>query len=424
MAPPDPILGVAAAFQADPSPLKVNLGIGAYRDEQGKPIVLKCVREAEKRIAENHSLMKEYLPIQGLADFLKQTSAVIFGKDSPAVKEGRIAVVQSLSGTGALRISAEFISMYKPGADVYISNPTWGNHHTIFQKAGLKTKTYRYLNPQMGLDFEVSFPRAACVCSNINYMFSPQGMCADLSAAPRGSVFVLHTVAHNPTGVDPSPEQWKRIADICEERQAVLVFDTAYQGYATGDLSRDAYSVRYFANERNLELMVTQSYSKNFGLYGERIGALNIAVKDKQTAEKVLSQLKGIVRPMYSNPQLHGARLVATVVGDSQLTALWEKELKDMSDRITDMRQALVSSLEQIRCPPPNANFTSWKHITSQIGMFAFTGLSKKHCDVLTNKHHIYCTKNGRFSMAGVNPSNVKYIAEAMKDAITSSAKL
>ncbi|EKX37574.1 hypothetical protein GUITHDRAFT_158574 [Guillardia theta CCMP2712] len=395
MAPADPILGVAVAYNADPSPKKVNLGIGAYRDSEGKPLVLQCVREAEKRIANDEALNKEYLPVQGFDRFLKITPQIIFGKDSPAVVEGRVAVCQSLSGTGALRIAAEFIAMYNPGTMVYISNPSWGNHHTIFKKAGLK-----YLNKTMGLDFD--------------------GMVADLSAAPRGSTFVLHTVAHNPTGVDPSQDQWKKLADVCQE----AIFDTAYQGYASGDLERDAWAVRYFANTRGLELMVTQSYSKNFGLYGERIGALNVAVKSKDTAAKISSQLKGIVRPMYSNPQLHGARLVTWVMEDPALKALWEKELKEMSDRITEMRSSLVAALVEINCPPPNANFRNWNHITSQIGMFAFTGLSEKHCSLLTGKHHIYCTKNGRFSMAGVNPSNVKYIAAAMKDAINSCSKL
>eukprot|EP00287_Rhodomonas_sp_CCMP768_P021677 CAMPEP_0202821550 /NCGR_PEP_ID=MMETSP1389-20130828/10448_1 /ASSEMBLY_ACC=CAM_ASM_000865 /TAXON_ID=302021 /ORGANISM="Rhodomonas sp., Strain CCMP768" /LENGTH=414 /DNA_ID=CAMNT_0049494333 /DNA_START=19 /DNA_END=1263 /DNA_ORIENTATION=+ len=404
MAPADPILGVAVAYAADPDPRKVNLGIGAYRNEQGKPIVLRCVREAEKRIASDESMMKEYLPIQGLDSFLKVTSQVIFGNDSAALRDERVAVVQSLSGTGALRIAGEFIAGAKPGALVYISDPSWGNHHQIFQRSGLETRKYRYLNEQMGLDIE--------------------GMLHDLAKAPKGSVFVLHTVAHNPTGVDPTQQQWKRIADVCQEREAVIVFDTAYQGYASGDLNKDAWSVRYFANERNMELMVTQSYSKNFGLYGERIGALNVLCSDKEAAGRVQSQLKAIVRPMYSNPQLHGARLVALVLGDKALTALWEEELTQMSKQITAMRQALVESLSAIKCPPPSGSFKSWRHITDQIGMFAYTGLSKRQCDILTDKYHVYCTKNGRFSMAGVNPGNVKYIAEAMKDAITNTARL
>jgi len=211
MAPADPILGVAVAYRADPLPpsQKVNLGIGAYRDSDGNPLVLKCVREAEKKIANDMAMNKEYLPVEGLDRFLKNTSAVIFGKESSVIKEGRVAVCQSLSGTGALRIAAEFIAMYHPKSLVYCSNPTWGNHFAIFKKAHLNTTTYRYLNKDMTLDID--------------------GMLADLSAAPKGSTFVLHTVAHNPTGVDPTQDQWKRIADVCIARDAIVLFDTAYQ---------------------------------------------------------------------------------------------------------------------------------------------------------------------------------------------------
>lgn len=381
--------------------MKVNLGIGAYRNNEGKPIVLRCVREAEKKIANDETAMKEYLPIQGLEAFRKVTSAVIFGEDSPAVKEGRIAVVQSLSGTGALRVAGEFIAKYNPGTTVYISDPSWGNHHTIFQRCGLQTKKYRYLSESMGLDID--------------------GMLEDLRAAPEGSTFILHTVAHNPTGVDPTQEQWKKIAEVCKERNAILVFDTAYQGYASGNLEGDAWSLRYFANELDMELFVTQSYSKNFGLYGERIGALNVLCKDKTTADRVLSQLKTVVRPMYSSPQLHGARLVAGVLNEPELKSLWNVELKEMADRINEMRTALVGALNDIKCPLPGPQFADWSHITRQIGMFAYTGLSEAHCKVLTDKYHIYCTKNGRFSMAGVNPGNVKYIADAMKDALATA---
>lgn len=406
MAAADPILGVAVAYNKDPLPLdrKVNLGIGAYRDANGKPLVLQCVREAEKKIAHDTALNKEYLPVEGLDRFLKVTSAVVFGKNSSVIKEGRVAVCQSLSGTGALRIAGEFIKMYHPNSLVYCSDPTWGNHHTIFKKAGLPTTTYRYLTKTMGLDID--------------------GMLADLSAAPKGSTFVLHTVAHNPTGVDPTQEQWQRIADVCVARDAIVLFDTAYQGYASGDLEKDAYSVRYFVEKRGIAVLVTQSYSKNFGLYGERIGALNVVCRDSTQTAKVVSQLKGIVRPMYSNPQLHGARLVALVLEDDNLSALWNQELAEMSTRITDMRAALVGALTAIGCPPPNGMFKDWSHITSQIGMFAYTGLSAKNVQVLANKHHIYCTTNGRFSMAGVNPTNVGMIASAMKDAIASNSRL
>jgi len=403
-APPDPILGVSVAFNADPSDQKVNLGIGAYRDENGKPWVLGCVKEAEKRITDdliNGKINMEYLPVQGLQSFLDQTSKVILGADSPLIQEKKVAVVQSLSGTGALRICAEFLSIYNPGTVVYVSDPTWTNHHNIFKKAGLEVKTYRYLTKTMSLDID--------------------GLLADLKAAPQNSTFVLHTVAHNPSGVDPSPEQWKLIAEVVKEKNAIPVFDTAYQGYATGDLDKDAWSVRYFAHELGLELMVTQSYSKNFGLYGERIGALNIVTKDSETAAKIRSQLNGIIRPMYSNPQLHGARLVAAVVSDPTLYKQWDDELKLMAGRITAVRTALRDALVAISCPTPSTNYSSWDHIVNQIGMFAYTGLEAKHVDILEKKWHIYCTKNGRFSMAGVNLNNAAYIAGAIKDALATA---
>jgi len=403
-APPDPILGVSVAFNADPSDQKVNLGIGAYRDENGKPWVLGCVKEAEKRITDdliNGKINMEYLPVQGLQSFLDQTSKVILGADSPLIQEKKVAVVQSLSGTGALRICAEFLSIYNPGTVVYVSDPTWTNHHNIFKKAGLEVKTYRYLTKTMSLDID--------------------GLLADLKAAPQNSTFVLHTVAHNPSGVDPSPEQWKLIAEVVKEKNAIPVFDTAYQGYATGDLDKDAWSVRYFAHELGLELMVTQSYSKNFGLYGERIGALNIVTKDSETAAKIRSQLNGIIRPMYSNPQLHGARLVAAVVSDPTLYKQWDNELKLMAGRITAVRTALRDALVAISCPTPSTNYSSWDHIVNQIGMFAYTGLEAKHVDILEKKWHIYCTKNGRFSMAGVNLNNAAYIAGAIKDALATA---
>jgi len=403
-APVDPILGVGVAFNKDPAEKKVNLGIGAYRDEAGKPWVLECVKAAEKKLLEDLNagkINKEYLPVTGLAAFLDVTSQVILGKESPLIKEKKVAICQSLSGTGALRISAEFLAQFNPGVDVYCSDPTWGNHHSIFGKAGLKTFKYRYLNKTMGLDLD--------------------GMLEDLGKAKEGSVFVLHTVAHNPSGVDPTEEQWKKIADLAEAKKAICIFDTAYQGYASGDLDKDAFSVRYFAHERGMELMVTQSYSKNFGLYGERIGALNVVCKDAASAIKVQSQLGLIVRAMVSNPPLHGAQLVATVISNDALYKQWDSELKMMSNRIVEMRTALVAALKKIDCPTPNSIYADWSHITSQIGMFAFTGLQKKHVQILAEKWHIYCTDNGRYSMAGVNPNNVDYIAEAMKDALTTA---
>ena len=291
MAPPDPILGVAAAFKADTAADKVNLGIGAYRDAAGKPLVLRCVREAERKIANDESLNKEYVPIEGLDSFLKVTTGVIFGADCAAIKEGRVAAVQTLSGTGALRVAGEFLNAWHPCKDVYISDPSWGNHHGIFQNCGMQTKKYRYLSPAMALDIDA--------------------MLSDLRAADKGSIFILHTVAHNPTGVDPTQDQWRLIAEACKEREAVVIFDTAYQGYASGDLEKDAWAVRHFVNDCGLEVFTTQSYSKNFGLYGERIGALSVVCRDQGMCVCVCARVRvrACVRAMHAFKHAPGPKV-------------------------------------------------------------------------------------------------------------------
>jgi len=393
LAPPDAILGVTLAYNADTSPNKVNVGVGAYRTEEGKPWVLPVVRKVEQKLAADTSLNKEYLPIEGVKSFCEVTTKLLYGVDSPALAQKRIAVCQSLSGTGALRLGSEFIARHFPsGTAVYLPIPTWGNHNKILADARLPAKTYRYYKPETrGLDFE--------------------GMCADLKAAPRGSVILLHVCAHNPTGVDPSREQWAAIADICQERGLFPFFDCAYQGFATGDIQGDAYAVRLFVR-RGLEMCAAQSYSKNFGLYAERIGALSFVCKSQHEAEAVLSQIKVIARPMYSNPPVHGAMLVSSVLTDPHLTAEWESNVKVMSGRIQKMRQMLYDALQANGCPG------DWTHILKQIGMFTFTGLTAPQVQRMIKTHHVYMTSDGRISMAGLNSSNVKYMAEAIKDSV------
>ena len=287
MAPPDPILGVKKRYDADPSGEKVDLGIGAYRNGQGKPVVLGVVREAEKRILSDMKLNKEYLSQQGDARFIECTQRFLFGDESPARKEGRIATVQSLSGTGALRLGAELIAQERPCA-VYVPNPTWGNHNSIFGiGAKLPVHSYRYFDKKtLGLDLK--------------------GMLEDLNNAPMGSCIILHVCAHNPTGVDPTQDQWKEILKVIQERKHLPFFDSAYQGFASGDVDADAYAVRLFDHAK-IEMLVAQSYSKNLGLYGERIGAINVVCLDKKVATAVDSQLGMVVRRMYSNPPRHGA---------------------------------------------------------------------------------------------------------------------
>jgi len=395
-APVDPILGITQAYNADTSPNKVNLGVGAYRDDNGKPYVLKVVRKVEQQLVNNPNIDKEYIPIDGLPDFVKLTSKLILGDNSPALKEGRVVTAQSLSGTGALRIGTAFIKQFFPqNTTVLLSNPTWANHQSIMNHAGVPFKLYRYWSDKTkSLDFE--------------------GLIEDLNAAPEGSVVLLHVCAHNPTGVDPTKEQWQKIANVMQSKKLFPFFDCAYQGFATGDLDGDAYAVRLFV-ERGFELFVTQSYAKNIGLYGERIGAFNIVLNSTKNVEAVRSQVKVIIRAMYSSPPAWGARIVATVLGNTELFNEWVQELKMMSHRIKEMRQALYNRLKE------NGTPGNWNHIVDQIGMFSYTGLNAAQCDILTKKYHVYLVSNGRVSMAGFNSKNFNYVADAIKDAVTSS---
>eukprot|EP00195_Chlamydomonas_chlamydogama_P011440 CAMPEP_0202901242 /NCGR_PEP_ID=MMETSP1392-20130828/14143_1 /ASSEMBLY_ACC=CAM_ASM_000868 /TAXON_ID=225041 /ORGANISM="Chlamydomonas chlamydogama, Strain SAG 11-48b" /LENGTH=435 /DNA_ID=CAMNT_0049587777 /DNA_START=77 /DNA_END=1384 /DNA_ORIENTATION=+ len=389
MAPPDPILGVSEAFKACTHPDKLNLGVGAYRTEDLKPYVLSVVRKAEKKIFDAKE-NKEYLTIEGLDAFRKATVDLLLGSDHPAIKEGRIAVVQSLSGTGSLRVGAGFIARFLKGNTVYISNPTWGNHRNIFGDEGVKWEYYRYFDQEtVGLDFK--------------------GMVEDLEKAPDGSVVLLHGCAHNPTGIDPTKEQWAQIADLCIRKKHVPFFDVAYQGFATGDLDKDAYAPRLFV-DRGLEVIVAQSYSKNLGLYGERVGALVVVTENKDVASRVLSQLKRIARAIYSNPPTHGARIAAEVVNDKELFDEWKAEMQGMAGRIARVRGELRAALE-VKYPGKD-----WSFVTSQIGMFSFTGLSPAQVDNMTNKWHVYMTRDGRISLAGLNSAKVDYLANAIVD--------
>jgi len=364
--------------------------VGAYRDDNEKPYVFEVVKLAQKEIVDEN-MDKEYLPIEGLASFNKAAQQLVFGADHPLSRDGKIVTVQSLSGTGALRVGFEFIKQFIPG-DVYYSDPTWGNHITIIEKAGLSHKKYPYFEPTTkGLNFE--------------------GMYKAIEAAKPGSIVLLHVCAHNPTGVDPTEEQWRILAKLFKKNKLFPFFDSAYQGFATGDLKRDAQSIHIFLEE-GLQMLIAQSFAKNMGLYGERVGALHIVTKSKPVAEKVLSQISLVIRPMYSNPPANGARIASKVLTNPQYRERWEKELKAVSGRIQDMRRALYDELIALKVPG------KWEHIIKQIGMFSYTGLNAKQCECLIDKHHIYLIKNGRISMAGVTSKNVKYIAKAIQDAV------
>jgi len=397
MAPTDPILGTSLAFQADTDPRKVNLGVGAYRTEDGKPYVLNVVLETEAEILKETgtTINKEYSTIDGPADLKTLTQKLAFGDDSEAVASGRIASVQGLSGTGSLRVCAEFTKTFlSPEADeIWISKPTWGNHIAIFQVAGLIVKEYPYYQPETrGFDFE--------------------GMLKALKEdAKPGSMVLLHACAHNPTGVDPTEEQWKAIAAVMQEKKLIPLIDSAYQGYASGSLDTDAFATRLFAN-MGFEMFMCQSFAKNLGLYGERIGMLHVVCNSADEAKVVLSQLKMVVRPMYSSPPIHGALLVKKILGDPAKLAAWKKELSGMADRILEVRSLLRTGLEAKGTPG------TWNHITDQIGMFSFTGLTPMQCERLISEHHIYLLKSGRISLAGLNKANIPYMIDCVDEVV------
>lgn len=385
--PPDSILGVTEAFKCDQNPQKINLGVGAYRDDNGKPYVLPSVIKAECQIMEKH-LDKEYAPITGISDFCNEAIKLALSSESPIIKNKCFASLQSLSGTGALRVGGEFLYKYAPLKTIWIPIPTWGNHNQIFKFSGLEVKTYRYYDPKTcGLDFA--------------------GMVEDLSSAPPESVILLHACAHNPTGVDPKPEQWKELSSLFTKKNLFPFFDMAYQGFASGNVDRDASAVRTFLSDGH-KIALAQSFAKNMGLYGERVGLFSLTTLDTDEAARILSQLKIIARGMYSNPPIHGARIVAEILSNSQLKDQWLGEVKSMADRIISIRHQLKELLAK------EGSIKNWEHITDQIGMFCYTGLNKDMVKTITEEHSIYLTNDGRISMAGVTTKNVGYLAKAM----------
>lgn len=396
-APEDPLFGLARSCKADTSPLKVDLGIGAYRDDNAKPWVLPVVKKADEILRNNPELNHEYAPIAGLADFTSKAAELILGSDSPAVGENRVASLQTISGTGAVHLGALFLAkFYRGNRTVYLSDPTWANHKQIFGNVGLETAAYPYFSKRSkGLDFE--------------------GMKAAIEAAPERSVILLHPCAHNPTGVDPTMDQWKQLAAVIARKRHFPFFDCAYQGFASGDLARDAAAVRYFV-EQGFDLLVCQSFAKNFGLYGERAGCFHLVAgpgaKAAATAGRLASQLAILQRSEISNPPLYGARIASTVLNDAALFAEWEDNLRTMSGRIISMRKALRSKLEAL------GTSGTWSHITDQIGMFSFTGLSEAQVQRLRDEYHIYMTKNGRISMAGLNSRNIDHVAGAIRQVV------
>ncbi|KAF2882696.1 hypothetical protein ILUMI_23481 [Ignelater luminosus] len=394
LGPPIEVFALNKAFADDTFENKVSLGVGAYRTDKGQPWVLPVVREVEKILAADETLNKEYLPILGLDAFSSAATAMLLGKDSAALVENRAFGVQSLSGTGSLRVGAEFLARVLGSKYFYYSKPTWENHRLVFTNAGFEEgREYRYWSESTrGLDIE--------------------GFLEDLRKAPENSIIILHACAHNPTGCDPTQDQWKQIADVMQERKLFPFFDSAYQGFASGDLEKDSWAVRYFVS-RGFELLCAQSFAKNFGLYNERVGNLTFVLNDTSYVPQVKSQVTLIVRGMYSNPPSHGARIVAYVLNNPKFYDQWKEHIRTMSSRIIEMRKALRDALERLSTPG------DWSHITAQIGMFSYTGLNTAQSEHMIKKHHIYMLRSGRISMCGVTPSNVEYVAQAIHETIT-----
>lgn len=388
--PADPILGIVEEFKKDKDPKKVNLSAGTYKDNEGKPYILNCVKSAQKIVLDKN-IDHEYLPIEGLHSFIKNSLKVAYGEDCQALKEEKIVGIQALSGTGSLRIGMEFFQMHYPGnKQVFIPNPSWPNHKNIVARSGMESKEYRYY------DFE-------------NKSLNLQGMLEDLDKAPEKSIVILHVCAHNPTGMDPTDKQWDEIYRVITKKQHLPFFDMAYQGFASGDLVKDSYALRKFSNS-GVKLALAQSYAKNFGLYGQRIGCFSYISDSKQEAGAVESHVKFIARAQYSNPPKYGAHLVDIVLSDPDLTKEWHRELRVMSDRISSMRQALYDGLKG------KGSKLNWEHIIKQIGMFAYTGVSLDQVKKLKNDFHIYLTDDGRISISGLNTKNVDYVAQAFHE--------
>lgn len=390
-APLDQILGVGILFKKDTDPRKVDLGIGAYRTEEGKPYVFEVVKEAEKRLEAEISSGKvnlEYQSSEGNVDYCEFSKKIVWGADLYGTIKSKTVTTQSLGGTGALRISADFLKVFKPGS-IYLPKPTWGNHNNLFKRAGLTVEEYPYWNPKTkGLDID--------------------GLLKRLNEIPEKSTVLLHACAHNPTGVDPSQDQWRQIAKVMKAKNHFPLFDNAYQGFASGDLHKDAFAIRLFT-ELGFQMIVTQSYSKTFGLYGERAGAFHLLTDSETTAENCLTQLRIVIRVNYSNPPIHVMRVVSKILACPNLYSKWTQELAKVAGRINEMRKLLREELEKINTPG------NWDIITNQIGMFSYTGLSKEQCEKLVNEHHIYLINNGRISMSGITKKNVGYIAQSIK---------
>ena len=390
MAPRDPILGLNEQFNADTNPNKVNLGVGVYFDENGKLPLLACVQAAEKTMMESPK-PRGYLPIDGIAAYDAGVKSLVFGADSEAVKSARVATVQAIGGTGGLKVGADFLKRLNPNAKVLISDPSWENHRALFTEAGFTVESYPYYDAATrGVNFD--------------------GMLAALNATAPGTVVVLHACCHNPTGYDITSEQWDQVVATVKAKNLTAFLDMAYQGFAHG-LTQDGAAVQKFV-AAGLNFLVSTSFSKSFSLYGERVGALSVLCQSKEEADRVLSQLKIMIRTNYSNPPTHGGAVVAAVLGNPELRALWEKELASMRERIKQMRTLLVEKLKAAGVKQ------DMSFITQQISMFSYSGLTKDQMVRLRNEFGVYGTDTGRMCVAALNSKNIDYVCASIAKVI------
>ena len=389
-APPDPILGLTEAFKNDPNPRKINLGVGVYKDENGLTPVLNSVKKAEERILSAEK-SKSYLPIDGAPAYTNVVQEMLFGAAHALLGSGRVVSAQAPGGTGALRVAADFLAGQMPNATVWISDPTWPNHPGIFQSAGLQVESYPYFDKNS---------------NGVAY----DALLSALEQIPAGDVIVLHGCCHNPTGVDLSAEQWARVSTLLVERQVLPLIDFAYQGFAEG-LDDDAVGLRTVCQDHG-EVLVASSFSKNFGLYNERIGALTLVGASADAAQAALSHIKRCIRSNYSNPPAHGAAIVGAVLGDADLRTQWEAEVAEMRSRINTMRHLFVETLNE------KGAQQDFSFIARQRGMFSFSGLNPAQVQALRERYGIYIVGSGRINVAGMNAASMDYLCEAIVDVL------
>jgi aromatic-amino-acid transaminase len=386
----DPIFALVDAFNQDARPQKVNLSIGIYFDEQGRLPVLQCVQEAEKRILAECGA-KPYLPMEGEAACRAQVGQLLLGASHPALAEARVATIQTVGSSGGLKVGADFLRTWLPQSEVWVSDPTWDNHRSMFEGSGFQVNSYPYYDPATGgLRFE--------------------DMLACLKGLPARSIVLLHACCHNPTGVDLSPAQWDALIPVLRDRELLPYLDLAYQGFGDG-IEEDAHSVRALASS-GLAFFVANSFSKSMSVYGERCGALSAVCASKAEADLVMGQLRYTVRRIYSSPAIHSARIVAHVLGDADLRAMWEGELAVMRQRMADVRRALHARLSVLR---PDRDFG---YLLSQRGMFSYTGLSAAQVDRLRDEHAVYLIRSGRMCVAGLTQANVDRVAQALASVV------